>query len=244
MNVVIRRVLTRRSFALCDRLAHKTLSKHIPITSTCPVIQLRNYCQERLETETRKLPQLMEFPPVVWPSFIKFIKNWMFANFIIRPYFDQEFSLNEFIEGSKHAVQVVSECLQKSDFKSLEGLVDKDAIAALKSAISKLSVTQRQLLSIEKEDIFYAFPYQVGVMFDDADKRWVEITMCYHVFRGLRHLKEAGDLPPITIGVQPEYQDKIFILNYRFIREFTKGVEDSWWINIVNHFQPQNLIKK
>ncbi|KAH9635278.1 hypothetical protein HF086_001934 [Spodoptera exigua] len=221
MNVVIRRVLTRQSFALCDRLAHKTLSKHIPITSTCPVIQLRNYCQERLETETRKLPQLMEFPPVVWPSFIKFIKNWMFANFIIRPYFDQEFSLNEFIEGSKHAVQVVSECLQKSDFKSLEGLVDKDAIAALKSAISKLSVTQRQLLSIEKEDIFYAFPYQVGVMFDDADKRWVEITI-----------------------VQPEYQDKIFILNYRFIREFTKGVEDSWWINIVNHFQPQNLIKK
>ncbi|KAF9803871.1 hypothetical protein SFRURICE_013148 [Spodoptera frugiperda] len=246
MNVVLRRVLTRQSFRLCETLACKTLSKHIPITSTCPVIQLRNYCQgqERLEAETRKLPQLMEFPPVVWPSFIKFIKNWMFANFIIRPYFDQEFSLHEFIEGSKHAVQVVSECLQKSDFKSLDGLVDKDAIAALKSAISKLSVSQRQLLAIEKEDIFYAFPYQVGVMFDDADKRWVEITMCYHVFRGLRHLKDAGDLPPITIGVQPEYQDKIFILNYRFIREFTKGVEDSWWINIVNHFQPQNLIKK
>lgn len=108
MNVVIRRVLTRQSFRLCETLACKTLSKHIPITSTCPVIQLRNYCQgqERLEAETRKLPQLMEFPPVVWPSFIKFIKNWMFANFIIRPYFDQEFSLHEFIEGSKHAVQV------------------------------------------------------------------------------------------------------------------------------------------
>lgn len=48
----------------------------------------------------------MEFPPIVWPSFVKFIKNWMFANFIIRPYFEQEFNLNEFIEASKHAVQV------------------------------------------------------------------------------------------------------------------------------------------
>ena len=48
----------------------------------------------------------MEFPPIVWPSFLKFIKNWMFANFIIRPYFDQEFNLHEFIEASKHAVQV------------------------------------------------------------------------------------------------------------------------------------------
>ena len=37
-------------------------------------------------------------------------------------------------------------------------------------------------------------------MFDDADKRWVEITMCYHVFRGLKHLKETGDLPALTVG--------------------------------------------
>lgn len=57
--------------------------------------------------------------------------------------------------------QVVSESLQKSDFKSLEGLVDKDAIVTLKDAVSKLSVSQRQMLSISKEDIFYAFPYQV-----------------------------------------------------------------------------------
>lgn len=104
MNLAIRQ-LTRQSFRLCDKYAYKSLPKQIGITSTCPVIQYqRNYCEERLEA--RKLPQLMEFPPIVWPSFIKFIKNWMFANFIIRPYFDSEFNLNEFIEASKHAVQV------------------------------------------------------------------------------------------------------------------------------------------
>ncbi|XP_063834127.1 uncharacterized protein LOC135083322 [Ostrinia nubilalis] len=242
MNLAIRQVLTRQSFRLCDRIVYKSLPKQLNITSSCTVTQLRNYCEDRVEA--RKLPPLMEFPPIVWPSFIKFVKNWMFSNFIIRPYFDQEFSLHEFIEASKHAVQVVSDALTNSDFKSLEGLVDKDAIASLKNAVSKLSVSQRQLLSIQKEDIFYAFPYQVGVIFDESDKRWVEITMCYHVLKGLKNMQDSGDLPPISLGTQPEFQDKIFILNYRFIREFTKGVEDSWWVNIVNHFQPQSLMKK
>ncbi|XP_026497782.1 uncharacterized protein LOC113401918 [Vanessa tameamea] len=237
MNLAIRTVLTSRSFRLYDRISYKYLQ--VPVATKCPIIQHRKYCEDR--AEARRLPQLMDFPPIVWPSFLKFIKNWMYANFIIRPYFESEFSLNDFIEASKHAVEVVSESLQSSNFKALEGLVDKDAIVTLKEAVSKLSVTQRQMLAINKEDIFYAFPYQVGVMFDDSEKRWVEITMCYHVLKGMKQMQETGDLPPISLGVQPEYQDKIFILNYRFIREFTKGVEDSWWVNIVNHFQPHTL---
>ncbi|XP_050356610.1 uncharacterized protein LOC126777584 [Nymphalis io] len=239
MNLAIRTVLTSRSFRLYDRISYKYLQ--VPVTTKCPTVQHRNYCEDR--AEARRLPQLMEFPPVVWPSFLKFIKNWMYATFIIRPYFEAEFNLTDFIEASKHAVEVVSENLQSSNFKELEGLVEKDAIVTLKEAVSKLSVTQRQMLAINKEDIFYAFPYQIGVMFDDSEKRWVEITMCYHVLKGMKQMQETGDLPPISLGVQPEYQDKIFILNYRFIREFTKGVEDSWWVNIVNHFQPHTLKK-
>ncbi|XP_041971432.1 uncharacterized protein LOC121727589 [Aricia agestis] len=243
MNLALRQVLKRQSFRLSDKISYKYLQA--PVTSSCPlntVVYSRNYCDNR--SDQRRLPQLMEFPPVVWPSVLKFIKNWMYVNFIIRPYFEQEFSLNSFIEASKHAVEVVSESLQNSDFKKLDGLVDGEALAALKTAVSKLSVSQRQLLAVNKEDIFYAFPYQVGVIFDDADKRWVEITMCYHVMKGLKQMKESDDLPPISLGVQPEFQDKIFILNYRFIREFTKGVEDSWWINIVNHFQPQSVTNR
>lgn len=102
MNSFARTVLTSRTFRLCDRFSYKYLQS--PLTSVCPVIQRRNYSDEK--TEVRKLPQLMEFPPVVWPSFVKFIKNWMFANFIIRPYFESEFNLREFIEASKHAVEV------------------------------------------------------------------------------------------------------------------------------------------
>lgn len=105
MNLVLRQALTRQTFRLCDRITHKNVSKQIVLTSPCSVIQYRKYSENGVES--RKLPQLMDFPPIVWPSFIKFIKNWMFSNFIIRPYFDQEFRLSEFIEASKHAVQVI-----------------------------------------------------------------------------------------------------------------------------------------
>lgn len=37
-------------------------------------------------------------------------------------------------------------------------------------------------------------------MFDDSDKRWVEITMCYHVLKGLKQMQETGEVPPISIG--------------------------------------------
>jgi len=49
----------------------------------------------------RTLPRLMDFPEIVWPSVIKTLRNWILANLIITPYFDQEFSLPDFINGSK-----------------------------------------------------------------------------------------------------------------------------------------------
>lgn len=54
----------------------------------------------------KSLPKLMAFPQIVWPSVFKTIKNWIMINFIIRPYFDNEFNVNDFIAGTKHALQV------------------------------------------------------------------------------------------------------------------------------------------
>lgn len=54
----------------------------------------------------KSLPQLMSFPQIVWPSVFKTIKNWIMINFIIRPYFDNEFNVTDFVAGTKHALQV------------------------------------------------------------------------------------------------------------------------------------------
>lgn len=51
-------------------------------------------------------------------------------------------------------------------------------------------------------------------------------------------MRSRGEEPPLNMGALPEYQQRISICNYRFIREFTKGVESDWTINLLNHFRP------
>lgn len=80
-------------------------------------------------------------------------------------------------------------------------------------------------------------------MFNDDDegddqKRFVEITMVFHTLRGLAQMRARGEEPPLNMGMLPEYQKRISICNYRFIREYTKGVEGEWTINLLNHFRP------
>lgn len=73
--------------------------------------QQRKYCSSaNNEFESRKpkrLPELMAFPKIVWPSIIKSMKNWILVNLIIRPYFDKEFNIPDFSSGTRHALQVM-----------------------------------------------------------------------------------------------------------------------------------------
>uniref|UniRef100_A0A1Q3FFT0 Putative juvenile hormone esterase-binding protein n=1 Tax=Culex tarsalis TaxID=7177 RepID=A0A1Q3FFT0_CULTA len=196
----------------------------------------------------RSLPRLMDFPELVWPSVMKSVKNWIMVHFIIRPYFDREFSLPDFVQGAKQALQVVSASLAGGELKNLDGLVERQTLNNLKTAIGKMSVAQRYDLLVAKDDIYFSFPYQVGVMFDEEDeasqKRFVEITMVFHVLKGLKGMVERGEPIPLNIGVMPEFRDKICICNYRFIKEFTKGVDSDWTVNIVNHFKASDLAEE
>uniref|UniRef100_A0A182NAR2 Juvenile hormone esterase binding protein n=1 Tax=Anopheles dirus TaxID=7168 RepID=A0A182NAR2_9DIPT len=238
------------------------------------IVQARwNSTDEQQSSQQRQVrkprPVLMDFPQLVWPSVIKTIRNWIMIHFIIRPYFDREFVLPDFIQGAKQALQacpliallrvyniltemfngtlqVVSSSLAGGEMKQLEGLVDRATISDLKQSLSKMSVAQRYDIQVDKEDVYFSFPYQVGVMFDESDddsqKRFVEITMVFHVLRGLKGMIERGESVPLNVGVLPEFRDKISICNYRFIKEFTKGVDSDWTVNVVNHFKPSDYI--
>lgn len=66
---------------------------------------LRLFCSQS-GPPSNKLPPLMEFPQVVWPSIIKSIRNVILTTFIIKPYLDREFNVPDFVKGSKKAVEV------------------------------------------------------------------------------------------------------------------------------------------
>jgi len=48
----------------------------------------------------------------------------------------------------------------------------------------------------------------------------------------------------LAYSTMPEYQDKVFICNYRFKKEFTAGQHSDWTINVANHFRAIDLINE
>lgn len=82
----------------------------------------RCFCQESgPPASSKKLPPLMNFPVVVWPSLFRSFKNLILTTFIIKPYFDVEFSLPEFVQASKKAVEVIN-YLVHNVFSKLDNL--------------------------------------------------------------------------------------------------------------------------
>ncbi|GFT66972.1 m-AAA protease-interacting protein 1, mitochondrial [Nephila pilipes] len=185
------------------------------------------------DNKTPKQPvSLMDFKPVMRPDILLSLKNWILAKFIIQPYLDREFTLTDFTIGAKQAVGIVSSYLSQGDFQSMKGLVTDDAIAEIRRNFSKLNVKERQDLFIKLADIFIVFPYQIGIIFDDdSQKRFAEITVVYHIIKDFEEMRAHGRVNSETV------KEDIKICNYRFIREYTKGVQSDWTINRLGHFK-------
>lgn len=67
--------------------------------------------------------------------------------------------------------------------------------------------------------------------------------MVYHILRGIAAMRERGEELPFNMGMMPEYQKRMCVCNYRFIREYTKGAESDWTINLLNHFRPSDQVE-
>jgi hypothetical protein len=189
---------------------------------------------------SRRRPlKLMDYQELMWPHPIKSIRNYVFAA-LIRGYYDSQFSMSSFLKGAEQAVATVSGLISKGQFESLEGLVANDAIWELRRSYDSLSPQQRQFVAADPTDFFFRFIYEIGMIFDDdTDQRFVEITTVFQGFHGLENVKRnnAGHYTEEMY----RSRDQVYICNYRFIREFTKGKEDEWTINKLNHFCPTEL---
>ena len=78
---------------------------HGPAYITSTLVQARRAYSDD-SPANNKLPPLMNFPEIVWPSLIKSIRNFVLATFIIKPYFDRDFNLSDFVAGAKQALEV------------------------------------------------------------------------------------------------------------------------------------------
>jgi len=190
------------------------------------------------ETEDgRRRPlKLMDFTEIRWPHPIKFFRNYVFSA-LIRGYYDHSFSIGNFMRGAEQALVAVSGLISRGQFENLDGLVASEAHWELRRNYDRLSPHQRELVAINTRDIIVNFVYEIGMIFDDdTDQRFVEITTVFQGYYGLDEMKRRN--PSSFVEEMYQHREQIYVCNYRFIREFTKGKEDEWIINKLNHFCP------
>lgn len=65
----------------------------------------------------------------------------------------------------------------------MEGLVDPTALAQIRESLSKFTVFQQQLLRVAVEDIFFAFPYQIGIIIPDEVPKGIFYAHMIQLFK-------------------------------------------------------------
>lgn len=64
----------------------------------------------------------------------------------------------------------VSHELSKGNFEALEDLITQPSLEEIKRNYAKFSLKQRLDLAVVQEDIFFSFPYQIGMIFTNEVK--------------------------------------------------------------------------
>jgi len=161
---------------------------------------------------------------------------------LITPYFDNDFSMRDFSDGAKHAAATVSNDLAEGDFENMKNYLTPDCLETVEKSISLFNVAERAALAIDGKDIFFSFVYQIGILMEDHPTeenkyiRHAEITWVGQHFPNYQDVIEECGGNPLEVKKYMDQYGGPQVLNYRFIKDFTKGVEDSWTINALNHF--------
>ncbi|KAM9123244.1 m-AAA protease-interacting protein 1, mitochondrial [Pangshura tecta] len=173
------------------------------------------------------------FPnPFVW------VRTKLYC-FLIRAYFDREFSVEEFTQGAKQAFALVSKLLSHCKLDLLEELVSKEVLQVLEEKLSSLSENQRNALAADMDEIMYTTAGDVGIYYDDSGRKFVSILMCFWYLTSADLPDEAPDgtkVFQIVFGDKTVKETKrLLTANYEFRREFTQGVKADWTITRIEH---------
>ncbi|CAD5113271.1 DgyrCDS2450 [Dimorphilus gyrociliatus] len=142
---------------------------------------------------------------------------------------------------------VVSNLISSGNFKTLseKKYTIKSIIPEIQKNYNLLTQSQRHFIAVNAEDIFLQFIYEIGMIFDDATKeRYVEITAAFQGLHGLADSQRQSEEDLSFQEYMAESGEKLYVTNYRFIREYTKGKDDVWVINRLNHFSPKEIVSK
>ncbi|XP_038644978.1 m-AAA protease-interacting protein 1, mitochondrial isoform X2 [Scyliorhinus canicula] len=191
------------------RTAKRCLTPSSQLPALRPLPWARSYSSEREPRQRGKKVVVVGIPnPFTWA------RTRMYF-FLIRAYFDQDFTFDEFSAGAKQALEEVEEkCLA-------------------------LPVNRREALAADLDEIMYSTPGDVGIYYDNQGRKFVSIIMRYWYLTDAElpdETPEGTKVFQVVFGDESSKDSKrLLTANYEFRREFTQGVEPDWIITRIQH---------
>ncbi|XP_077175502.1 m-AAA protease-interacting protein 1, mitochondrial-like [Paroedura picta] len=221
--------------AQCGRLGPLPLGSLRP---PLPVPAARPYSSDGTGGRRRQQQQKRSVVVVGVPNPLMWLRTRLYF-FLIRAYFDQEFSPSEFTQGAKQAFALVSKLISECKYELLEELISKELLQVLKEKLSLLSEDHRSALAADMDEIMYTTAGDIGIYYDDSGRKFVSILMRFWYLTSTDLPDESPDgtkVFRVVFGDETTKETKrLLTANYEFRREFTQGVKPDWLITRIEH---------
>ena len=134
------------------------------------------------------------------------------------------------------------------DFEALRDMVDDDTINKMRHVVGSMTPEQRQWIVVNDSDIQWIFTYEIQFITkenatDEKSRFFVEIMVVIHAYRD-NDVELSDMLGKPNAELMDKLEKNYSVANYRFIKEFTKGVDDDWTINHIFHVKPTDEMKE
>ncbi|XP_074538950.1 m-AAA protease-interacting protein 1, mitochondrial [Halichoeres trimaculatus] len=158
--------------------------------------------------------------------------------YLIELYFELDINSVEFDRGIKQALVHVSSMMSTSSYHRLVGIVSREMIEYVEEKCSSLTAARRKQLAVAMNDIIFALPEDVSVVFDTHGRKFCNITMRFWFLS----THEGPDDPEgtrifkVASSEDGSPQKKIVTAVYEFHRELTKGASPDWIVTTLWHW--------
>ncbi|XP_071498586.1 m-AAA protease-interacting protein 1, mitochondrial-like [Diadema antillarum] len=178
---------------------------------------------------------------VAIPNPIKVIRNKIFF-WMIRSYFDPDFTIDEFTRGASQALVTISQQIAEGALQNLEGLLSPKLLRELESTCQNFSLKEMSSISLNMEDILHSFPHDITIHYDDKGGKFLFILMrfwCHSIQSGSSDPEvkgfRIGRPPPGVSQEQFDSLGSVYSCTYEFLRDISPGASSRWIITYMQH---------
>lgn len=204
-----------------------------PALASYPACPRRCYSTEEQPQKHQRTKMII----VGLPNPINWIRTRIYG-FLIWAYFDQEFSIPDFLEGAMQAFSYVSTLLSQCKFDLLEELVATEVLQVLKEKVTSLSDNHKNALAADIDEIVHMTTGDISIYYDEKGRKFVNILMCFWYLTSANISSEAltgARVFQVKFGDENVETKQLLSASYEFQREFTQGVKPDWTIARIEH---------